>query len=199
MSSPASVPRSFPSSPSSSNSRTPMTEFTINPLLGYSQHDLAPQTLGGPFPCPIAWDMRRPTEYAHYIGSDQPLTFADLAQFATQPLRESLEITCGFFPGDWPIKITRPAGITVTDVLEAICASMRRRISHAEWNALSEREQGRIKKEFDTRWQAADDSGECRQNGVLRKDCLLQHTLFGGLSVHPGMQDRCILSLRRAR
>ena len=176
-----------------------MIEFTINPLLAYSQHDLAPQTLGGPFPCPIVWDMREPTEFAHYIGSDQPLIFADLAQLATRPQRESLEIICGFFPGDWPIKITRPGGITVTDVLEAIYASMLRRISHAEWDTLSEREQGRVKNEFDTRWQAAEDSGACRQNGVLRKDCLLQHTLFGGLSVYPGMEDRCILSLRRAR
>lgn len=175
-----------------------MTDFTINLLLAYSQHDIAPQRFGGPFPCPIHWDMRKSTEHAHYVYDvERPLSFADLGQFATEPPLESLEITCGFFPANWSIEIRRPEGVKVSDVLETIHANMKRRISHAEWDVLSEREQDRIKVVFDARWQAAEDSSECRQNGVLRMDCLIYHTLFGGLSILPDTQDRCILSLRR--
>ncbi|KAF9485128.1 hypothetical protein BDN70DRAFT_675245 [Pholiota conissans] len=165
-------------------------------LLVYSQHNVLGGDVAG-HPCLISWDMRTPTEYARYIDHDQPLSFNDLAQPATEPSLESLEITCGFFPGDWPIQITHAGGITVGDVLDAIHNTIIRRISHAEWNLLSERQQDRIKVVFNNRWQAAADPDVCRQNGVLRMDCLLQHTKFGGLSVSLEADDSCILSLRR--
>lgn len=175
-----------------------MTDFTMHPLLSYSQHNVLGGDVAG-HPCLTTWDMRTPTEYARYTKHDQPLTSTDLAQPATQPPLESLEITCGFFPGNWPITIRRPRGITVGDVLEAIHTAIIRRISHAEWEAFSERQREGIKIVFNNRWQAAADPDVCRQNGVLRMDCLLQHTLFGGLSVSLETEDSCILSLRRRR
>ncbi|KAF8962573.1 ectomycorrhiza-regulated small secreted protein [Flammula alnicola] len=174
-----------------------MSNFTIHPLLVYSQHDVVPGHV-----CPVYWDLRESPDNARDIANpnpNEPLTFANLAQPATLPSLDSLDITCGLFSGDWPIKLRRPEGITVGDVLEAIHTTVTRRISHDEWNELSERQQERIKVVFDNRWKAAMDSGECRQNGVLRVDCLLQHTLFGGLSVSVETDNTCILTLRRTR
>lgn len=176
-----------------------MPEFTINPLLAYSQHNVGPQCPTSSGPCLISWDMRESSERAYYLNPKQPLTVSELSQPATQPLLHTMHITCGFFPGDWPIKIHRPEGLTVGDILDAVRTAMARRVSHREWCAFGERERDRITAVFNERWLAAANGLDCRLNGVLRMDCLLLHTLFGGLSLQPKSLDGCIMSLRRVQ
>lgn len=176
-----------------------MAEFTINPLLAYSQYNVGPQYQSSLGPCLISWDMRAPPERAHYLGPKQPLNFSELAQPATQPPLQTMQITCGIFPGHWPIKVHRTEGLTVGDILDAVRTVMMRRVTHTEWCAFGERERARITAVFNERCQAAANGIDSRLNGVLRMDCLLQHTLFGGLSVQPKAREGCIMSLRRAR
>lgn len=170
-----------------------MDSFNIDPLLAYSQHSAD----AAPVPGQFKWDLRQSSESARRINPDQDITFADLARPATQPPLGSLDITCGIFPGDWPIKIRRPEGITVSDVLEGIRKALLQRISHAEYAAYPENQKQRIAAVFNSRWLAAPDPATCRQNGVLRLDCLLYHTMFAGLSVSLDNPRSCILTLRR--
>ena len=170
-----------------------MSDFGIHTLLLYSQHNISPGHCSS-----LLWDLREPPANARpVLNLEEPLSRLDLAQHATFPPLPILYITCDIFPEEWPIKVTRDDGVTVGDVLEAIHHTLLRRISHDEWNRLSLKQQNRIKIVFDNRCAMAENREECRLHGVLRVDCILYHTLFAGLSVSPGLDNTCILSLRR--
>lgn len=170
-----------------------MSAFTIHPLLAYSQ----PQTLPG-YVTPLIWDLRQsPDDARHVANPESSLTFAALAQDATTPALDTINITCGIFPADWPITVHRPEGINVGDVLEAIYAAVQRRISHQEWEQLSPKEQEQIRLVFEERCTQAPVYDDAHNNGVLRVDCLQQHIFFAGLSISLEADQTCILTLRR--
>lgn len=172
------------------------TSLLLNHVLAFAQGSESP-TQSTDHPCPIHWDLRVSSDNARLYGDpNRPLTFAHLASPATQPTLDSLDITCGIFE-NWPIEVRRPEGIAVADVLEAIRSTLLRRISHAEWEAFSESQREKIEVVFNERWMAAEDPDATRQNGVLRMDCLLQRTIFAGLSVSLETSNTCILTLRR--
>ncbi|PPQ92260.1 hypothetical protein CVT25_008569 [Psilocybe cyanescens] len=172
-----------------------MADFTTHALLSYSQHPDASDQ-----PQPTIWDIREPSQYARYPSKpEHPLSDYDLSQPATNPPTSTLHIVCEFFPGYWPIKIRRPNGVTVGDVLEEIHSTLIRRISLSEWEALSEKQQGKITAVFEHRCDRAPDRAVCRSHGVIRMDCLLEHTWFAGLSVSFEMDTTCIMTLRRER
>ena len=172
-----------------------MSDFRLHPLLLYSQHDISPGHCSS-----ILWDLRETPETARRVlNLEESLSSLEVSQHATLPPLPILHITCDIFPEEWPIEVTRDAGVTVGDVLEAIHHTLLRRISHDEWNRLSLKQQDRIKTVFDNRCAMAQNREECRSNGVLRADCVLYHTWFAGLSVSPELDNTCILSLRRPR
>ena len=172
-----------------------MSDFTINPFLLYSQHDITPGHCSS-----ILWDLREPPGAARpVLNLEEPLSVLDQAQLATSPPISILHITCDIFPEEWPIKVTRDEGVAVGDVLEAIHETLMQRISHDEWHRLSQKQRDRIKLVFDNRCSMAVNREECHSNGVLRVDCVVHHTWFAGLSVSPEHENTCILSLRRPR
>jgi len=172
-----------------------MSNFIVHPLLLYSQHDITPGHCSS-----ILWDLREPPKTARpVLNLEEQLPLLDLARHATSPPLPILHITCDIFPEEWPIRVTRDDGVTVGDVLETIHHTLHRRISHDEWNRLSLKQQERIKIVFDSRCAVAENRDECRSHGVLRVDCVVYHTWFAGLSVSPGVENTCILSLRRPR
>jgi hypothetical protein len=172
------------------------TSLLLHPVLAFSQGSGSP-TQSTDHPCPIHWDLRVSSVNARLHGDpNRPLTFGHLASPATQPTVGALDITCGIFE-KWPIEVRRPEGIAVADVLEAIRSTLRQRISHTEWEDFSESQRQKIEVVFNERWMAAEDPDATRQNGVLRIDCLLQRTIFAGLSVSLETGDTCILTLRR--
>jgi hypothetical protein len=172
-----------------------MSDFIIHPLLLYSQHDISPGHCSS-----ILWDLREPPGAARpVLNLEEHLSLLELAQLATSPPLPILHITCDIFPEEWPITVTRDDGVAVGDVLEAIHQTLLRRISHDEWNRLSQKQQERIKLVFDNRCSLAENREECRSHGVLRVDCVVHHTWFAGLSTSPDHENTCILSLRRPR
>lgn len=172
-----------------------LPHLAIHPLLVYSQHDVLPGHV-----TPLMWDLHEIPDGAHLVENpDEPLAPEQLMEDATRPSLNILTITCGVFPADWPIIIKQKLDISVSDVLRAIYAAVHRRISHEEWNELSPKEQVKITATFEERCNKSADPKATRDNGVLRIDCLLQHTSFAGLSVSPDEEDTCILTLRRSR
>ncbi|KAH9478618.1 hypothetical protein JR316_0009075 [Psilocybe cubensis] len=124
-----------------------MADFITHPLLSYSQH---PDALDQPQP--TLWNIREPSQYARYpLKQEHPLSDFDLSQPATNPSLNTLYIVCDIFPGYWPIKIRRTKGVTVGDVLEEIHTALIRRISHDEWDILSEKQRTRITGVFEDR------------------------------------------------
>ncbi|KAF5310872.1 hypothetical protein D9619_007876 [Psilocybe cf. subviscida] len=172
-----------------------LPHLAIHPLLVYSQHDVLPGHV-----TPLMWDLHETPDGIHFVDNpDEPLALEHLEEDATKPSLTSLTITCGVLPADCPIIIKQKLGINVSDVLRGIYAAVHRRISHDEWNELSSKEQARITATFEERCNKSTDPQATRKNGVLRIDCLLQHTSFAGLSVSPDEEDTCILTLRRSR
>lgn len=172
-----------------------MTDFTTHPLITYSQYrDPSTQSQ------PIIWDIREPSQYARFPSDPwHPLSHFDLSQPATKPAISTLHIVCDIFPGYWPIKISCTSGVTIGDVLEAIHSALIKRISRSEWDALSEKQKTRTTAAFEKRCEMAPDLAACRSHGVIRMDCLVEHTWFAGLSTSFGTDSTCIMSLRRGR
>ncbi|KDR80197.1 hypothetical protein GALMADRAFT_223086 [Galerina marginata CBS 339.88] len=170
-----------------------MTDFTVHPILSYSQHAVVP----GHY-CHIIWDLRESPDVARLAldleTSPSPL---DLSEFATTPPVPLLHVVCDIFPGHWPIRSSRLEGVTVGDVLRSIHSVLMKRISHEEWDRLSSKQQERIQAIFENRCNRAVNRDECRSHGVIRVDCLIQHTWFAGLSASFEMDSTCILTLRR--
>ncbi|KAF5312799.1 hypothetical protein D9619_003674 [Psilocybe cf. subviscida] len=171
-----------------------LSHLAIHPLLIYSQHEVRPGHV-----TPLMWDLHDIPDDVHLVDNpDEPLTLEHLEEDATRPSLTSLTITCGVFPADWPIIIKNRSGINVNDVLQAIYTAIHLRISHAEWDEFSAHVRARIIIAFEERCTKSKDSKATRQYGILRIDCLLQHTSFAGLSVSPDEEDTCILTLRRS-
>ncbi|KAF8963738.1 hypothetical protein BDZ97DRAFT_973921 [Flammula alnicola] len=166
-----------------------MPEFTIHPLLLNSQSDIIPG-----HNCRLFWDLRELPDYARCVTNPEEfLSVSDLAESATQPALNSIDITCLTFP--WRIHIDCSEGITVGDVLHAVQASALRLISHDEWYVLSETEKIEANRNFINRCKLATDFHKCRMGGVRRMDCL-QHTLFSGLFASLETDGVFIMELR---
>lgn len=168
-------------------------DFYLHPLLRYNQHAVASGHC-----CPLLWDLRSPPELAkRVVNADQAITSFYLSRLATNPPTAILHITNDIFPGEWPIEVRRLEGITVGDILHAIHTALMLPIRRQEWEQLSEKQRGRIDLVFEERCKMSIDREESRSRGVLRIDCLLQHTLFAGLSISLVKDCSCILTLRR--
>lgn len=172
-----------------------MADFDVNPLISYSQHDVAPGHC-----CSIIWDVREPLHSARRASNpEESPSNLDMTQFATNPPLSLLHVVCDVFPAYWPIRVQREGGVTVGDVLHSIHTSLIKRITQEEYDRLSVKQQKRIRVVFENRCTWAADHEGCRSHGVIRSDCLLDHTGFAGLSPSLEMDSTCILTLRRLR
>ena len=173
-----------------------MTPLILHPLLCYSQHYIVDLHC-----CSLLWDMHQVPSY--FVRQVHPpntlLTDAELSHYATSPSVQSLNITCGIFPSDWPIRAHNPTGVRIRDVLQAIHTCLHVQITPKEWNGLCAKQRDRINRVFDARWRVSVEPLRVRAHGILRIDCLLQHTWFAGLTVSLVHENSCILSLRRPR
>ncbi|KAG6915018.1 hypothetical protein DXG01_013900 [Tephrocybe rancida] len=206
------TPRFAPPDPRSSPPRTHTPTLSLHPLLRYSQH-------GGPA---LVWDLRTdPTpvilrQVTAPTSNDGtgttsiivPVPEEELLQPATAPPVSVLSLTCGIVPpsSTWstidvasssPSQNGNPREVTVLDVLRALRWCMGTRLIQSEWDALPKKQQERVNSVFDSRWRESDTPAVTRAEGVLRQDCLLQHTLWAGLT--PSVEDEgaAVLTLRR--
>ncbi|KAJ7778586.1 ectomycorrhiza-regulated small secreted protein [Mycena maculata] len=173
-----------------------MSPPALHPLLQYSQHD---RELG--HCCPLRWDLRdSPRSACHVAAPDRPLSEFELSQHATNPPVSCLRITCGIFPEEsWVLEARNWLGVTVRNVLDEIFATVQRQITYEEWDKFCPKQRNRVNVVFDTRWRRSMDPARTREHGVLRSDCLLQHTLFAGLSAELSSEDTYLLTLGRPK
>lgn len=180
-----------------------MPELALHPILQYSHCNLTEGLC-----CPLIWDLREPPTTARHISSPTvPISSFELTQHATAPPIQHLSIICTLLPEPWPIQANNPYGVTVQDVLQAIFTVVSTQLTHPEWDRLCQKQRDRMEKVFETRCRVSPNSMAVWEHGVIRVDCLLQHTLFGGFSVLPadGRQNQdssantYILSLRRPK
>ncbi|RDB28043.1 hypothetical protein Hypma_002196 [Hypsizygus marmoreus] len=172
-----------------------MSPLTLHPLLAYSQHNIAVGHCNA-----ILWDLREaPTSIRHVSNLDIVLTEHELSELATTPPVKSLHVVCGLFAEDWPIDARNPQGVTILDVLKAIYTCLQTQITQEEWYRMCLKQRRRVSVVFDARWRVAKDTTITHAHGVLRADCLLQHTLFAGLTVSLETEGTCILTLRCPR
>ncbi|KAF7304702.1 Ectomycorrhiza-regulated small secreted protein [Mycena kentingensis (nom. inval.)] len=185
--------------PGLSPSRCAMT--TAEPVL----HHLLAYTLTDPdTTCPLLWDTRNaPRVAAHHVSAPtRPLSDFELSQHATNPPTNVIRVTCGLYSNAWVSETRNWLGVTVKNVLDAIYVTLQTQITHAEWEALCEKQQNRVNIVFDARWRAADEPQSVRGRGILRSDCLLQHVGFAGLSKSPnsGAEDNTyFMTLKRPK
>ena len=195
-------------------------ELVLHPFLQYYQHEVAQGHCTS-----ILWDLRDAPFSS--IGAGRvtsvrggTLTASELGQPATTPPVHSLTITCGLIP--WRITAighTRSSptlrggthrdgdvdggAVTVLDVLSAVHTCLQTQLTHEEWDRMCVKHQQRISLVFDARWRMAPDPDGTHAYGVLRVDCLLKSTWFGGLSIISRsvveFGEGCILTLRRPR
>lgn len=172
-----------------------MSVLTLHPLLRYSQHDVVPGHC-----CSIIWDLREaPIAVRHVTSLGTPIDELEFSEHAITPPVSSLHIQCDILPEPWPIEASNPYGVTIRDVLQAIYVCLQKQLRHEEWDRMSEKHRGRISQIFDARWRVAVEPARVHDQGVLRVDCVLRHTWFGGLTVSPESGDSCILTLRCPR
>ena len=171
-------------------------ELSLHQYLHYSQHQQP--TEPGVY-CPLVWDLREtPAGAARHVNKlDRPLSTRRLNEPATYPPVTSLRITCDIFPEPWVIRATNVAGVTLLDVLNAIYTALHARLDTQTWNDLPTKKQQRVQAAFERRCRLALNPDSCFAQGRLRIDCLVNHTMFGGLSVSLETPQTCILSLRR--
>jgi len=173
-----------------------MTKIIVNYILAFSY----PAVRNGES-CPLIWDLRDPPSTAAQLVSSslkhRCLTGFKLlqSQYATTPPVTALRVTCDILP--WHISARNKQGVTVRDVLEAIHNIARTPLTVAEWDGLSQKQQERIKREFDVRWRGASSPEKERKGGVRRVDHLLKCTRFAGLSMSYDNDFECILTLSR--
>jgi hypothetical protein len=136
--------------------------------------------------CPLLWDLRDPaTTAARLIPPTQMHSCANgftplHSQYATTPPVTALRICCDLLHYEWKISARNKQGVTVHDVLEAIHQVARAPLTVQEWEALSFKQQERVRRVFDVRWRGAVSPEKERKAGVRRVDCLLQVRLFRG-------------------
>jgi hypothetical protein len=95
------------------------------------------------------------------------------SQYATTPPITVLHILCDLLPYQWTITARNKKGVTVCDVLEAIYQVACTPLTVKEWEGLSPKQQERIRRVFDVRWNGAAMPERERKGGVKRVDCLL--------------------------
>ncbi|KAG6828602.1 hypothetical protein H0H92_007343 [Tricholoma furcatifolium] len=183
--------------------------YSLHPVLSYSQHDVPT----------LVWDIRTdPTpaslQQVFPSGDDSgtpsvlvPVSQRELLMPATAPPVSFLCLSCGIVPpsSPWGTIFVTPSPqrndaspcVTVLDVLNAVRDCMKTPITQEEWDALSKKQQNRVNLVFHSRWNESSTPAATRGDGVLRQDCLLQHTLWGGLTLSVNEEDAAVLSLRR--
>lgn len=174
-----------------------MTPIIIHQYLHYSQHQ-QPNEPG--VYCPIVWDLREaPAGAARHVGKlDVPLTTRRLGEPATYPPVTSLQITCNILPETHKvIEVTNSAYVTLLDVMQAIYDALHAPLEEGEWNRLTRKQQGKIQEAFDRRCRLALNPAVCAAGGRVLLDYVVNHVIFGGLSVSLENEYSAILSLRR--
>ncbi|KAF9530443.1 ectomycorrhiza-regulated small secreted protein [Crepidotus variabilis] len=167
--------------------------FYLHSLLRYYQRGVIPGRVS-----PLQWDIREVPETARRIFNRNDLITAfHLIRPSTSPPMIVFRVISGIFPEPWPIEIRKLEIITIGDVLHAIHSALMRPLRRDEWERLCDKQRSRIEAVFEERCDQAQNADECRSRGVLRVDCLLKHTLFGGLSISPEEDCTSILTLRR--
>jgi hypothetical protein len=187
-------PRNQPRRYSSMNQRSPTQEIRIHPLIKYTPH----VATGHPS-CSLVWDLRQSPRTIHSISS-AALSSLELSQHATSVPVPTITIKCGLFPHPFPARSSQ--GVSIFDIIEAIYRAGRQGISSAEWEPLSERQQGRIARVFHERCRSSPDPNAEKSRGVRRTDCLGGYTRFAGLEIVPSTNAEgvcCVLTLDRVR
>ena len=174
-----------------------MTPIIIHQYLHYSQHQ-QPNEPG--VYCPLVWDLReRPAGAARHVAKlETPLTARRLGEPATYPPVTALQITCNILPETCQvIEVTNNAFVTLLDVMQAIYDAIHAPLDEAEWNRLQRKQQAKIQDAFEKRCRMALDPAACTAGGKLLIDYLVNHLIFGGLTVSLEKEYAAILSLRR--
>ncbi|KAG6835152.1 hypothetical protein H0H93_004403 [Arthromyces matolae] len=200
----------YPSRPSTSainltaqGSQLPTTRVSLHPLLRYSQH-----SNNGP---PLIWDLRTEPDLAALAlledadaGTKVPISEFELYQPATAPPTRVIRLLCGIAPPSsrWNTITVVPASrtapyITVHDVLSVVRRCMSEALTYDEWDALGEVQRVRVSNVFEARWHISETPEATKDLGVLRQDCLLMHTHWGGLTMSFEDDGVATLTLRR--
>jgi len=133
-------------------------------------------------------------------GANQVATLSayDLEQPATNPQMTRVRIVCDSIP-QWPVDLQvigttlsphrrRRAALpylTLEDVVQAVHASLHRKISHEEWGRLTITEETEVARAYTRRFKASGNpyaESEQRAQGVKRVDFLLKNTWFKGFT-----------------
>ncbi|KAG6852535.1 hypothetical protein C0991_011080 [Blastosporella zonata] len=208
------------------SSSTHIRIFSLHPLLRYSQHGgpgLVWDLRGDPAHALLRQVTAPGSPSSPSTG---PITNADLVQIpehellqpATAPPVSVFYLTCGIAPpsSTWgTITVTSTTTtmsssptfptssrtsttdvVTVLDVLHALRKCMFTCLTQPEWDALPKKQQERVNAVFDERWRMSETPALTRGNGVLRQDCLLQHTIWAGLTLMEE-ENAAVLTLRR--
>jgi hypothetical protein len=126
------------------------------------------------------------------------LSSYDLEQPATHPQMTRVRILCDMIP-QWPIDLQvlgttlsphrrRRAALpylTLEDIMQAVHASLHRKISHQEWGRLSKSQETEVARAYTRRYKNAGSEWSERQQqseGVKRVDFLLKTTWFKGFT-----------------
>jgi hypothetical protein len=147
--------------------------------------------------CPLLWDLRDPpSTAARLLPPTQKQTgvngFKPLqSQYATTPPVTALRISCDLLHHEWKINARNRQGVTVRDVLEAIHQVARAPLVVSEWDALSFKQQERVKRVFEVRWRGAVSPEKEKMAGVRRVDCLLQVRHSPSLISRLGTNNHC--------
>lgn len=138
---------------------------------------------------------RRTGPSAGQVGA---LSRYELEQPATNPQMTRVRVVCDAIP-QWPVDIRvigtslsphrrRRAALpylTLEDVVDAVHASLHRKISHEEWGRLSTVEETEVARAYTRRFKACGTpyaEREQQAQGVKRVDFLLKNTWFKGFT-----------------
>ncbi|KAJ7607135.1 hypothetical protein DFH06DRAFT_1066802 [Mycena polygramma] len=176
--------------------------------------------LNGDAPSPIFHFDLAPLQFApmRLVNANPPqaapLGVAEIREPAFHPPQTALRILHPRLPF-WPIDLALPSSsptspvppqipISLGDVLVALHRALHERISHADWETLSEEDRQAVTKAFTKRCRAEavrsrvppphlrDREVAARNDGVKRVDFLLGKTVFKGLVRVPGDPEGCV-------
>ncbi|KAJ7176056.1 hypothetical protein C8R43DRAFT_1102118 [Mycena crocata] len=193
---------------------------TANPYVSPQVPQQIHPWLNGDAPSPIfSFDLSEAGFLPLRLVSPQPqqhtlASTAELCEPAFHPPRTSLRILHPRLPF-WPIDLaltsantyTAPPPITLGDILVALHRELHRRITPADWAALSPEDAGQVTQAFARRCRAEafrsgvhptqlrDHEIAARNDGVKRVDFLVGKTMFKGLVRVPGDPEGCVRML----
>ncbi|KZP24955.1 hypothetical protein FIBSPDRAFT_856308 [Athelia psychrophila] len=180
-------------------------DITVNDQIAFT----SPTTSRIPS-CPLIWDLRDPPSTAAQLVPSHTRTSTSISatprprtrlpsEPATSPPVSALHIKCGLFSANrWRMSAHNARGVTVSDVLCTIHATVHVPLTKAEWAAMSDKQHARVKRAYDARWQGAKHPERERAEGLRRVDALLGCTRFGGLIMSFEKDFECVLSLTRS-